>query len=384
MKKSIYFIFVSIALSYTLSSCNTGKKMLEKGNYQGAVIRSVEKLKSNPDNKNAKLTLENAYPLAVSSLLDKLESHNAVQYEFINTEAVYTYNDLNSMYESIQSSPAARSVIKNPKKYYSQLGKTKPKAAEEQYRAGMEQLSMQTRENYKQAYYYFNEANRFVNNYKDVAIKIEDAYNLSILNVLTDLKPVHSRLYKLSADVFYNEINNTLRQIEKNEFIRFFTPDQAKKRNMAHMDQYMRINFEDFVVGETHSRERIEKMKSDSVKVSQITLKSGTKMDVYDIVTAEVTINRMEVISKGIINLNITDKSNDHKALVNQNFAGNYIWSSEWGHYNGDQRALTVEQLAICKSKRIPPIPPQQMFVEFTKPIHTQVRSKLLNFYNGY
>ena len=45
------------------------------------------------------------------------------------------------------------------------------------------------------------------------------------------------------------------------------------------------------------------------------------------------------------------------------------------GNYNGDKRALTKNQIEICNRRRINPIPPQQMFVEFTKPIHDQLRS---------
>ena len=118
--------------------------------------------------------------------------------------------------------------------------------------------------------------------------------------------------------------------------------------------------------------------------MSVITLKDGTKRDVYDIVTAEVSINRMEVISKGIINLTVNEGFDLNRDLIDQNFAGEYIWFNEWGHFNGDERALTDEQYSICRQKRVIPIPPQQMFVEFTKPIHEQLSNRLFSFYRNY
>ena len=376
--------FLSLGISFIALGCSSGKKMLEQGNYYQAVIQAVDRLKSSPSNKKASETLADAYPFAVRNLLDRLENNNTSYNKFRNTDAVYIYNDLNRLYESIQSTPAAMNIINDPQKYYDQLSRVTALAAEEQYQAGLEQLSNEGRNNAKQAYFYFIEANKFVENYKDTNEKIEIAYDLTILKVIADLKPVQSRLYDLSADIFYKEVNKTLRQIEQNEFIRFFSPEEAKIVNIDDPDQYLTINFEDFVVGETHVKEWIEKMKSDSVKVSVITLKDGTKRDVYDIVTAEVSINRMEVISKGIINLTVNEGFDLNRDLIDQNFVGEYAWVNEWGHFNGDERALTDEQYAICQQKRNLPIPAQQMFVEFTKPIHEQLSNRLFSFYRNY
>lgn len=380
-KPFLFFLITSIAL---LTSCNSSKKMLETGNYYQAVMQSVEKLQSSPDNKKAREVLAQAYPLAVDDFLDKIRNTRAVQSEFSNSHAVSMYDNINRMYEKIQQSPAAKSVINNPKKYYKEVAKLKSLAAEEQYQAGMTEFEQGNRESYKRAYFYFIDANKYVENYKDVASLIEDSFNLSILKVITDLKPVQSRMYDLSADVFYNEVQKTFRQIEQNEFIRFFTLEEAEEMDIKNPDQLLQINFDDFIVGETHTKERVEKMKSDTVKVGEIKLDRGGKKDVYDVVFAEVSINRMEVISKGIIHLNVTEPNFGNKALLNEDFSGQYVWFNEWGNYNGDKRALTDEQFAICKQKNIPPIPPQQMFVEFTRPIHTNLSNRLRNFYKGY
>ncbi len=384
MKSSLRVLFLVFVIGTLIMACNTGKNLYVKGNYYQAVIRSVEKLRKSPNNKNARETLANAYPNAVNTFLDQMQNDKNSNADFKNTNAVYTFQKLNGLYETIQRSPAAKEVINNPNKYYASLEKVKPLAAEEQYTAGLDQLSFGHRENAKQAYYYFLEADKFVNGYKDVGNKIEESYNLSILIVLANLKPVQSRIYELSADLFYTEVQKTLTQIENKEFIRFYTPEQAKKNNLSNPDQYLEINFEDFVVGETHTKERIEKMERDSLKVGQITLDDGTKKDVMGTVKADVSISRMEVVSRGIINLSITKNGMDNKDLVYEDFAGEYVWFNEWGNFNGDKRALTDQQIEICNRKEIIPIPPQQMFVEFTKPIHDQLRRRLFTFYNNY
>jgi len=378
--KIILFIFILIT---GISSCNTGKNLYTQGNYYQAVLRSIEKLRKSPNNKKAMETLANAYPNALTTFLDQIENKNQSQAAFKNTEVAYIYQQLNNLYENIQKSPVAKNIIKRPGKFYDQLELIKPIAAEEQYASGLKFLSYGDRSSAKQAYFYFLEADNFVNNYKDVSAKIAEAYNLSILHVLTNLVPVHSKIYKLSADLFYTEVQRIFNQIEQKEFVQFHTAKEAEKMQIKNTNQLLEINFEDFIVGETHTKEWIENIVSDSLKIGQVTLDDGSKKEVIGVVKAKVSINRMEVISKGLINLTIKENKDD-KDLINDNIVGEYVWFNEWGHYNGDERALTVEQIEITNRKRINPAPPQQMFVEFTKPIYEQLRTRLFTFYENY
>lgn len=384
MKKYLGSIIPLFILAIAFNACTSPKKLLEKGNYYSAVLLSVEKLQSNPNNKNARETLAQAYVLAVDDLLNKIEKDNIIQPDFSNSFAAYTYEDLNRLYEKIQKSPAARQIIKNPKDFYKQLSKAKPLAAEEQYIAGMEQLAIASRENAKQAYYYFQDADAFVKDYKDVSNRLDQSYKMALLHVIADLKPVHSRIYKLSTNSFYNELKNTLQKIEKSQFVRFYSPTDAKKLNLENPDQILEINFEDFIVGETHTQERIEKMVRDSVIVGTVNLNNGRKKNVYGTVKAKVYLYKMQVISKGIVGLTISENNFNKTTHLENSIPGEYVWFNEWGNYNGDIRALNKKQKEICKRRKILPPPPQQMFIEFTKPIHEQLRVKLLNFYRDY
>lgn len=372
-------LFLLLALS-----CTSPQKMMDQGNYYNAVMSSVDKLKSNPNNESAKETLQQAYPLAVNDLLDRLENEGLVNPQFQNTNKILLYNKLNDIYKKIQESPAAIGTIDNPKKYYAEVNALLPLAAEEQYSAGLDLLSRPGRENSKAAYDYFLKASNFVLNYKDVQEKLDQSYEMALLKVYTELKPVNSQLYKLSGDVFYKEVINTLNQIESERLVRFIFEKDANQYKSGDFDQRLIIRFEDFVVGETHTKERVENIVSDSIKVGQTKMRDGTYKDIFGIVKAELTSYRMEVISKGYINMNIEAGYPQSKNLINRDFPGEYVWFHEWGKYNGDQRALTPAQLELCSRAYINPIPPQQMFVEFTKPIYGQLNSTLRQFYNSY
>ena len=55
-------------------SCTSSKSLYETGNYYESVMRSVEKLRKNPNNKSEREALANAYPQAVNSFMDELEN----------------------------------------------------------------------------------------------------------------------------------------------------------------------------------------------------------------------------------------------------------------------------------------------------------------------
>ena len=375
-----------IALTATciwLGGCGSAKNLLQQGDFYEAVIKSADKLRKSPDHQKTKIALKEAYPLAVENLLDQIRKVKASSPEFQNTEAVYSYERLNHMYDEIMKSPGARKVVPEPISYFDELGKVKYAAAEEQYQAGLKELLAGRRENGKQAYQFFQQSKRFVANYKDTDQKMDEAYNMAVLKVLVDIKPVNSQLYQLSSEFFYDQVKLVFREIEQNEFIRFISADEARKTSLASPHQILTLNFIDFTVGETHRVERVEKVQKDSVVVGTVKLDDGTEKKAYNTVTAKVTINRMEVISQGMLRLTIEDRMSGN-LLKTEDMSGQFIWFNEWGNFNGDERALNMEQLAICQRKQVMPPPPQDLFVEFARPIYAQVRAHLIGYYQQF
>ena len=57
MKRIIYFLVATMVLT----SCGSSKKMLEKGNYDAAIQRSVRELRKKPDDAKEAAVLDEAY-----------------------------------------------------------------------------------------------------------------------------------------------------------------------------------------------------------------------------------------------------------------------------------------------------------------------------------
>jgi hypothetical protein len=377
-----YFLLL-VFVAAVVSACSSGKKMLEKGNYYNAVFQSVERLKSNPGNKKARQTLRQAYPLAKESFLTKIKNLQAANHPFRYTETVHIYNKLNGMYEQIQRSPAARDIIPNPGNYYAYLDQAKQNAAAEQYDAGLRALANPTRQSAKTAYFHFLDADAFVQDFRDVKDKLAEAKYAATLKVVVDQVAVPSRIYNESGERFHDEVAGFLRQLENNEFVRFYSYSQARKEGIKNPDQVIRMQFDDFTVGETHTLQQIREVKSDTLKVGEVTLDDGKKKDVMGVVKAEMTVNRMQVISKGILSLEIKKGYNGSRILL-ENFPGEFVWFNEWGSYNGDKRALSKEDLQIVKNAKIAPPPHRQLFLEFTRPIYVRLTDRLRGFYRNY
>lgn len=357
--------------------------MFEQGNYYSAVLKSVDRLRSSPGNKKARQTLQQAYPLAKEVSLTNINNLRSSNNPFQWTETVRVYNRLNRLYTEIQRSPAALQVIPSPTNYYQGLEEAKLNAAREQYDAGMNSLNTNTREGAKQAYYRFLDADRFIKGYRDVGEKIEQARYAATLRVVVNQVAVPSRAYSQPGEQFHDQVADFLRRLETSEFVRFYSFTQAKKEGIENPDQIVKMQFDDFIVGETHTLQQIRELKSDTVKVGEVKLDDGTKKDAMGVVKAKMTVNRMEIISKGILSLEIVGGRGNSRILL-ESFPGEFIWFNEWGNFNGDERALTKEDKLIIKNARVIPPPPQQLFLEFTRPIYSRLTNRLRGFYKNY
>ncbi len=377
-----YILFFVTSLGF-IAACSSGKKAYEKGDYYAAVMKSVDRLRSRPTHKKSKETLKRSYPLAVSTLEGRANTAIATNAHFKYKEALNAYQQINNMYNEIRASPGALRVIPNPVNHFGKIAKLKQQAAEESYNIGVFNLNRNNREDAKKAYYNFKEAQSFVPNYKDTNDKIDEALFIATLKVVVDQLPVNN-VYNLSASFFQDKVEEYLQtQFRSNVFVRFYTPQQVKLEKLPFVDQYIKLQFDDFVVGETHTERHTENISRDSVKTGTATLRDGTKVDTYGTVTAKLTINRKEVRSRGLLSMRITD-ANNNAVLTHRKFTGEFIWFSQWGNFNGDIRALTEEQLNICNSQEVPPPPPQNLFIEFTKPIYDQLIPSLNEFYRRY
>ncbi len=370
-----YFLYFSILI---VASCTTGKRALQKGNYDASVSKAVDRLKSSPKNAEAMKVLPEAYGFALNDHLRKIDeaksSSDALRWETI----LYHYQALNQLADEINGCPACLTLVPNPQRFINEAADSKSKAAEARYVLGQKQLNEGSRTSAKNAYFNFEKAQQFDPGIKDIKAKINEAYWAAVVKVVVQPVVVNSTYYKLSAQYFQQQVDNFMANYQKNRFVIFYSEQQASNQKIV-PDQVLSLNFDDFVVGQTYVKEHVEKLKKDSVVVGQ-TRANGP---VYGTVKATLSIFEKKITSSGLLALTITDWQT-RKVLRQQRLAGTYVWQDSWASFKGDERALTKQQLAMTNRKEMLPPPPANLFLEFTKPIYGQLVDEVNYFYNKY
>jgi hypothetical protein len=374
--------FTSLIFCLVLLSCSTGKKALEHGDYYTATLQAVNRLRSNPDSKKAIAAVKDSYPMSLQYFQGKIDNAVAGSSPFRYTEIAGYYEKMNQLSDEISRCPAALKIFPNVNYFTNELNNSYNAAAEEQYNAGIANEQINTRLTWKDAYFNFKQADCFVSGYKDVEDRIQNAKYNATLKVIVEQIPV-TRKYQLSSDFFLNQIIENLQSNRPNEFVEYYSPRSADNAGIRYPDQVLRMNFDEFTIGQVYDKETEKEYSRDSVNVGSVTMPDGSKKIVYNTVKAKLKTYHRELISNGTLDVTIIDlPKND--VVSQRKFSGQYIWFTEWGSFNGDERALSKEQLALCNKR--PDLPPgqQDLFVEFTKPIYNQVTPYLKTFYRKY
>jgi hypothetical protein len=392
MKKQNYFInrrkligicpFLLFILVVITTSCrSSGTKALKHGDYYTATIQAVNKLRSSPNNQDAQNALLDAYPLAVRTALREIDNsligNNILKYDVV----VSQYEQLNRLADEIYHCPKANELIPRPQEFQTELLNAKNTAAEQSYDLGVQALNYGTVEQARLAHQHFLAVHNYVNGYRDVLNKIDEALYAATLRVIVE-PPITPANFQLSAEFFYNNMISEMSRRTQYKYVRFYTPEEAKNENMRNPHQYVVFDFATFTVGNIRDVQNTTDVKRDSVVTGSVNV-GGKTYDSYATVTAKFTKYQREISSGGTLDVRILDATNS-RVIEQRKFSGEYVWKTIWGSYNGDERALSSEQKDL--SKREPQLPPpnQDLFLEFTKPIYTQVVSYVRTFYSRF
>jgi len=371
------FIFCLLLLS-----CSSGKKAFERGDYFNATLQAVNRLRSNPNSEKALQAVKDSYPMSLTYFQGKIDYALNTNSQFKYSEVVDYYEKMNRLSDEISRCPAAMNFFPKLNYYTIELAQTRKLAAEEQYQVGLVNEKINTRLAWKDAYFNFQQTDRFAPGYKDVKRRMDDAKYNATLKVIVGQISV-PRAYQLSSDFFLQQIIENLMRYRPNQFVEYYSPEAADNARIKNPDQLLKMSFDDFVVGQIYDKESVHDLRRDSVEVGTVTLADGKKMKAYNTVRAKLTVYRRELISNGVLDVTIVDLSNN-SVVSQRKFPGQFVWFVEWGSFNGDERALDDKQFAMCKRKPSSPPGPQDLFVEFTKPIFNQVTPFLKSFYQKY
>ena len=363
-----------------LISCATGQNAFDRGNYEIALDRAVRRLQSNPNNKKAQRVLLNGYQTASRFHLNRItqikQSGDPRKWEGIFSE----YSRLNKYYQDIQRCPACMDLVQ-PQAYFQEQENAGISAAKALVDLGNGALELKTIEGGREAYRFYRQALNFDNRLGNIDSLLETAMYMGTLRVLIEPIPIHSRNLEITNEYFENKLFEYLSRFGQGHFVRFMTPDEIRQ-TQEEPDHVLLLQFDDFVLGQAEIVSKTVEIKRDSVIVGEFEDKEGVKHDVFGTVKADYTRNQKTLYSSGVLNFEIRDAYTS-KVLTNRKLASEDVWQYEWASFNGDERALTKEEIKLAKLNEIPPPSPQALFISFIDRIYGQIEGNVRQFYRN-
>ncbi len=373
--------FFIIAGSAWLAACSSGNNAYRQGDYLRASTEAVQRLRTAATNKKARAVLESAYPLCVTDALRRTEANRTAR-DLARLESnIGIYNDMNDLADLIFHTPAALTVIPSPRTFHPELAETKNLVAGLYYDEGVAAMGGGTLESARAAYGCFSKTAFYAPKYRDVQARLAEARAAATVHVVVT-RPVTNRGYQLDAEFFYDKLMETITARTFRNLIRFYTPEEASAERLARPNQVIDLDFADFTVGNSRQTTNTTEVHRDSVLVGT-TKVNGKDQNVYGTVKAKFTVNRLEVMSAGVLGVRIVNPATG-RVVSQRDFANRFVWYSEWASFNGDERALTREQKAMVGRRPLPVPPPQEHFRGFAMPLYMQAADFISSVYASY
>lgn len=172
-----------------MMGCSSPEKLLQQGNYDALIEKSVKNLIKNPGSEDDAVMLDKAYALANERDLERIK--------YLKTEGnPNTWDEMLGLYASLKYRQASvrrvlplqmggRSIQYDYVDYDAEIVSAKRKAAEYYYAHGRKLMENKTKESYRQAYYELSKAQEYSgDSYQDLNQLLNQAQSLGKSRVL--------------------------------------------------------------------------------------------------------------------------------------------------------------------------------------------------------
>ncbi len=357
------------ALLFLLDACSSGKAALKQGDYYEASLESINRLRSKPDHKKATVVLTQSYQLAIdfiqAGIQNGLNSDDPRKWR----NAVAGYQKINFLNDQIKTSLGAMKIITIPVTKYKELADAKTNAAEESYQAGIQAMMKTTRQDAKEAYFNFKEANGYEAGYREV------------VEMMTQAE------FNATLRVAYQEINSTrinygsLQPIINGMQRQFLTFKPIEQQDTVPPHQYLKLIFNYYSDTRPNTSSRSENIQRD-VKVGEKKTPDGKTQDVMETVKGTITYYTKSKTANSNATVMISDAKTS-AILQDTRVDGNSQWQYTWASFKGDSRAMTGDQLNLTKRTEAYPND-DELFKQAINNLHRNISQQLHYFYDKY
>jgi len=348
-------ILAVVLVVVTLAYCGSSKKSQASVTEDKPLFAAINALNKNPNNSKALADLPVLYKQSVERHRNAIDvyrnSADPARWDKMLTEL----NALQNIYTSLSSNTGTIGVVK-PVNYLQDIEDVKSLAAEDYYNQGVGFLEKDGRSNSIQAYQLFQRSNQYINGYKDVSQKMNEAYQKSLLEVV--INPI--REDNLFYSSYYNSMNDFRYRPEEyqqslardlggrnvnSSMARFYTDADAHRQNL-NPDIVIDIVWRNMdplrSVPSNFSRQRSQQVQTGTDTAGRPT---------YTTVYATVHVQQQQYSVRANLDYNIHDTRTNNNVDYGT-IPDDVSWTESYATYSGDSRALTSEDWQLINNSR--------------------------------
>lgn len=353
----IYRLFVLIISVSLFAGCNSSEKLLQKGQYDRAIEKSVKKLRKKPNNDKELYVLKEAYLKANSFDMDQIEFLEREGREENYVRIYQLYQRLDNRQDKIKTLPTSLMDEFTLVDYDEKLIASKEQAAEISYQRGLEYLESGGRENARRAYYEFERVRNIYSDYRDVNELLRESRYLGTNQVLFITE-------NNSEVVLPARFESELMKIGLSELNDRWIQYSVSEDEDIQYDYFIVLNINNISVApERLERETIteEKEIQDGTKyvldergnVKKDSL--GNDIRVPNFITVSAEISKVRQVKEAMVGgtLDYVDLRTD-QLVKTENIGITAVFEHISASFSGDERALSKESRDLINSEIIP------------------------------
>ena len=382
MKKIAYLL----TLALILSSCASSKKLMQRGNYDGAINKSVKELRKNPDNAKQADILDRCYKIA--------NERDNERIKFLKRENnPNNWDEVFMLYSSLQNRQSlVRTVlplningryIEYPYvDYDAEIIAAKNKAADYFYQNAQELMKLDTKEGYRQAYDELMKASKYTGGqYQDIDRMIEEARLKGMSRALV----LVNNMTHINLDpLFMEDLLEINTDNLESPWVEYHFRDLDDQTNY---DYTIFINLESIIVSPDNVKESDQMYKKEvqdgfdyvlDAKGNVMKDTAGNDIKIPKYKTLSCTVIETHQNKSVVIEGNAEFLSNNPRKLLKREPIGaENVFDHHSARAVGDIEALDDETRKLVESEYIPFPTDMQMIFNTTQTLKPAIRDAI-------
>jgi hypothetical protein len=374
--KYIFYTFICLVI---FAGCSTNKEYLSRSDNDNTLFDAIKTLKKHNSDTTALNALPVLYNLAQQRNLRKINSYSSSNNIDRWDKMINAYGTLQEMHDAIIENDASSRVV-TPVNYQQNIYDLKQQAATDYYNLATQFLNKPGRDDAKQAYNYFKKADKLVPGYQNASLKMDEAYQNAIVNVVINPLQDNSYFfntgwgnsgYNYSNEYFQQTLVRELKGINSSRYpARFYTDWEARRDNVQ-PDWEVNLTLKNMYIPRPQNY-TYTRNASQRIEVGRDT--SGNK--IYSTAYATINITKQSFTARADMEINITD-IRTRKNITYNTFSEDYRWEEEHATYNGDSRALNANDWAMINNSYYNEPRKEDVLNELYRKLYPQVKNKI-------